>query len=147
MVRCCVFFILLYRMENRTVTEATEKRSLKCGACRVLKISRMDRVRDTDVFIRMKKEIRNRTNDYNKKKRKLEYFGHIMSTRKINKENKKKKNCNAILYVMIFCRLRVILYPKLHLLKRIVVNISKMIFNLVGRACVLGKETISICFT
>lgn len=78
MVRCYVFPVLLYGMEAWTLSDAMLKRLEAFEMWvyrRLLKISWVDRVRNTDVLARMNKDPEIIITI---KRRKLEYFGHIM---------------------------------------------------------------------
>ena len=76
-LRCYVFSILLYGAKSWTLTDAICK-SLEAFKmwtyCRMLRISWVNRVRNTEVLNQLHKE---QEILYTIKKRKLEYFGHI----------------------------------------------------------------------
>ena len=81
-VRCYVFPVLLYGHEGWTLTKTLEKKLEAFEMWvyrRMLKISWTDRVRNTDVLARMKKEVEVL---YEIKRRKLDYFGHVMRNEK-----------------------------------------------------------------
>lgn len=77
LLRCCVFSILLYRVESWTLTEATMKRkTMKMWIYRhMLRISWMDRVTNKAVLDRMRKKGKL---ERIIKTRKLSYFGYVM---------------------------------------------------------------------
>ncbi|KAI5718027.1 hypothetical protein M8J77_015079 [Diaphorina citri] len=78
MVRCYIFPVLLYGMESWTLNQTLMKKieSFEMWIYRrMLRISWKDKVRNTEVMAKMKKEVELQ---HLIKKRKLEYFGHIM---------------------------------------------------------------------
>ena len=78
MVRCYVFPVLLYGMESWTITDSLLKRLEAFEMWvyhRLLKISWVEKVRNTEVLARMNKQLEVILTI---KRRKLEYFGHIM---------------------------------------------------------------------
>lgn len=78
LLRCYVFPILYYGMEGWTLTKAMCSRieafEMWCYR-RLLRISWVDRVRNTEVLARLQKQLEVM---FTIKKRKLEYFGHVM---------------------------------------------------------------------
>ena len=82
MVRCYVFPELLYGMESWTITDSLLKRLEAFEMWvyrRLLKISWVEKVRNTEVLARMNKQLKVILTI---KRRKLEYFGHIMKHHK-----------------------------------------------------------------
>lgn len=77
-MRCYIFSVLLYGVETWTLTQSTSKKleafEMWCYR-RMLKIPWIDKIRNEEVLERLKKE---REVLATVKKRKLEYFGHLM---------------------------------------------------------------------
>lgn len=77
-MRCYIFSVLLYGVETWTLTQSTSKKleafEMWCYR-RMLKIPWIDKIRNEEVLERLKKE---REVLATVKKRKLEYFGHVM---------------------------------------------------------------------
>jgi hypothetical protein len=78
LLRCYVFSVLYYGVESWTITDAMERRLAAFEMWvyrRILRVSWMDRVTNESILERMKK---GKEVMYTVKRRKLEYFGHIM---------------------------------------------------------------------